>query len=417
MGADWYRNTFSGYEPNLPDIPALPAVPAAAAPGWTRTNPLNRVLPSVIACPPNAVCERQKVVRCSPDHIEEKTFLQKALPADVLPFPLNQPACVLDTRKIDADRKRSRVVSWIAERAEKAAREHRGRVACGEARPASTGSGMPEREAWEAVKMAAGSGKAGSDAVSPSELEAAWENFGAVLRAQPAADGGDEGKIYFPRLSYDNGTIATSSAPIESWGCWARRIGYRVLALVAVLLGLSWFLSSFRSQRKRAEEERELVVDLQQAVINVLRGSEGAVSINQLRDYYITHVAPPRSRRGQGPFPQHDDGRYYVGSVQDVRRIWLKVRKDVEHNANVRVIDVMVAGEPHESWEWIGPRGTGTLLSAPTSPASPPPQNGYGAGQGYGVAEEPNHDAVPVPVPAQAETPRNWWYGEKRPVV
>lgn len=425
--ADWYLHSFKGFEPNVAFTTSAPSAtipnaevletasqPSATLPGegsepteavsedvseqdmpmaepvakhgasvpeatpgpraeiseWSKYNPLAALLPSTIPCPPNAICESDKIVQCADKHMMEHSVLRNVAPW--LPFPFDQPRCVLDVQKIAMERKVARAVQWMGENTERIAREYRGMVECGEIKVAKGASaGIPVEMAWNAIKneTQALEGKlyrVGSVDIPMEQVTLAWKQFVAGLREQRGSD--NETEVPFPRLGVEGNVITTSSAPIISWRCRAKRFGFMLLPFVGGALVLVGLFSTGHSKFRRGQAEADLVARLHGFVMAELHQTRDPVSINQLRDHFLTHVSPPRALlRGAGTaFPQDEGGRFYVGTTQDVRRIWLEVRKLVEHNANVRVIDADVAGEFHECWQWIGP--------VPRSPMGSPPQ-------------------------------------------
>lgn len=127
-----------------------------------------------------------------------------------------------------------------------------------------------------------------------------------------------------------------------------------ILGVIAGLLA-GLLVPFLRKLFKKSAAESDLIALLQALVTSELRQTTEPLSINHLRDQYLTRSPPPRFLRDLAtPFPRNVDGRFYIGTTQDVRRIWLEVRRCVEHNTNVRVIDADVAGEFNECWQWIG---------------------------------------------------------------
>lgn len=428
LSADWYRNTFQGFETNLPaglPPPQAEVAPTGTANAWSKSNPLRKVLPSVIACPDDSVCERQAVVACAPNYVQEPTLLQKVVPKALLPFPLDQPRCVLDTQKIDAEKRRERVLRWLEDRTERAARVHAGKVACGELKPSLSLSnsasskpvqGMPVATAWETVKGNAQGGRkgfarAGSDQVEWTELEQRWNEFVDLLGQQgkpvTGSQDNDTQPVWFPNLSLVRGKqvgITTSAAPIISWTCWATRVAHMVVPAILALVLVTFMCQRQVDKMKRSSLEDELAADLCAWTLDNLRASPEAISVLQLRDHFLTSTKPPRVSSADD-FPQNANGAYYVGTAQDVRRIWNKVRSMIDKNSNVRTLDVMIAGEPHESWQWIGLRD---LTRSPTtnSPAV------YGTPGQVGYQEM----AAESPLQQQGGARHSWVTGQERPV-
>lgn len=122
---DWYFRVFRGHASHSAIVATL-APPEAA-----RFNPLNAFLPSTLRCPNNTLCEHGNVIGCTDYYTFGETVLQRLIPSILLPFPLNQPVCILDEHKINADRRIRRITAWIEVYLDRAVREYKGNVECG----------------------------------------------------------------------------------------------------------------------------------------------------------------------------------------------------------------------------------------------------------------------------------------------
>lgn len=219
-----------------------PAPFASSFPSEVRFNPLNAFFPHQIACPANAICADGRVAKCEPyDAFKKTLFVQHLLPSFLLPFPLNQPRCVLDRKKLAADSRSARITRWVKEEMDRAVRVYKGEVQCGQ-RNQTQGNrlGMPVDLARDAVKKAAKLNglnryQIGKDTLSSDELHYFVDSFVSSLRDRPETAETDPENP----LSVLSETVNTTSASIVSWSCRTRFIR-RGLILLAVVGAIIW---------------------------------------------------------------------------------------------------------------------------------------------------------------------------------
>lgn len=206
----------------------------ATPPNGTRYNPLNAFLPQELSCPSNAVCENGTVVGCTSYHTLKVTFIQRLLPPFLLPFPLNQMACVVDRKKFAAHERSARITHWIEEQMDLVVRAYTGDIECGykSIPKGSPVAGMPVDLARDAVIAAAKPNglnryKVGKDIVAKQELEDITDNFISALRDS------ERGERTALMLASD--TLMTTSSPITNRRCRVRSLAEFVsLSLVTL---------------------------------------------------------------------------------------------------------------------------------------------------------------------------------------
>ena len=351
----WYYilGGIEGYcQPNQPSLRS----------NYSGYNPLGHLIPPCIPCPPHALCKDKSIIGCQSDmYMIQDNILTKFIPSDYLPFPLDQPICVLDTRKQKREEIKRRVVETMIDRLDEVVAEWSGKVECGQikgidynsqeyhGRPGdgiSTKLGMNLTEAKEIVKEQM-HGHAASAKFD--------EYFNLVLDRISIPDSTPLSLIYLPNNSNPH-RIITSTPPILSLSCRFRKWLFRTLrARWMEMFGLSFFIilfTSFLSSRSRRKQESESSSTLARVILGLLQEQEeahrmdpsrhpvSAMSVAQLRDYYL-------------PSHPSTDGMYIRnGTVRD--RVWKGVEKLVLKNASVRETTMELRGDHHLVWQWVG---------------------------------------------------------------
>lgn len=176
--------------------------------------------------------------------------------------------------------------------------------------------------------------------LSPHQATADFDRlFGQVLNAL-SKGAGDLGL----KLTLDaNGRLVQLEAMqgVLPLGCRVRR---KLLGIAWYLGGLMvtviFFLAGWWWWRGRQEEARQ-VEELVQAVLQILAEQD---AMNR-RDPMLTATIS---------IPQLRDALFLKASTAEKNRLWPRVCTQISRNANVRESVMMIRGESHRVWEWIG---------------------------------------------------------------
>ncbi|KAJ1915056.1 inner nuclear membrane protein enriched at telomere/subtelomere region [Tieghemiomyces parasiticus] len=310
------------------DVTQLPRDPAR----------LHAVLqPSCIPCPHRAVCADGTIARC------EEGFMLRPHPLanPVFPFP---DQCIPDTVKLAK-------VEQVSDEIFRVLSERLGQLQCNwrqydrftktqdEVSLVEAG-GLPEDHLYAQVYSLK------EPDVSNAEFAEVWQ---LALRNIKQWDDRVEYVLIETAPGQDTLYLISRVAHLPL-RCRVKNALFHVLSTylreVMGLLVVLTVVLFIRARYRRYVRESRLVEELVHAAVQRLVQQEhlhyvdptqhpsNALSVTQLRDVLVTPA--------------------YAASAAARHRLWERVRKRVEHNANVRVRMTQVKGEPHRVWEWIG---------------------------------------------------------------
>ena len=141
--------------------------------------------------------------------------------------------------------------------------------------------------------------------------------------------------------------VFSSVRPVIGFACRFKKFiadhQYHFLGLFTLLCFLLFIYLKIQSRRSRAKRLAELI----DSVVTVLieqesrfrsgQETKSALSVNHLRDFFL-NKEPLRERT----------------------RLWNEIRQEILHNSSVRETAILIEGEQHDAWQWIG---TSSLLS------------------------------------------------------
>jgi hypothetical protein len=273
-------------------------------------------LPSCRKCPPHATCHGNDIEKCTNGYLIRKPV-----------FPLHS-FCAADVAKyayIDA----------MASELESLLSSHAGLVECGELVDHPY---LSQERAKSQIRL-------GHLDLEDERFDSYWDLLMDDLQS------GNSGSRSFEVKQRGESSVFLSHRPAYPLMCriiktFAELLeAYRwtlvgiCVALVSLLFGYVKYNQSQRRKRR--------VLDLVDGVVEALIKQESlfrtgmdvrsAVSISQLRDFFLPNIR----------------------SMNDRRKLWDEVRKELLHNSSVRETVVLVEGEQHDAWQWIG----STILS------------------------------------------------------
>ncbi|KXS14318.1 hypothetical protein M427DRAFT_57804 [Gonapodya prolifera JEL478] len=389
----YHSTVLIGYNSTPPNTDIEP--PPLEVPGslWESAawNPLSRVLPWSLPCPAHAACAQGRVASCDKGYYLSHPSLLTPI-APYLPFPLNQPSCVFDSRAQIEAAEREAAVQALAGRILESVRELVGRAGCGDlpsdtvevmveeweqsgGKPAVTRTrltGVPLRTTRDHVRAKVVTG--GKRAPRGEEFVQLWNEAVERVAYGKKPKGAQKGEKPDPfadlslHTSHPDQPFTSTLSPLRPWSCTIRRaVGLYLAPTVLVgasLLAGGTYLARLQSRRARMNR---VAGDTTQRVLMFLRRAGDTVSRDQLRDEVVAvyvdpeelvEIGPSGTRVTREPPLELRSKQVYAGPTeQDRREFWAKVATMVTGNSNVREEDVMVEGERHEGWKWTGLRG------------------------------------------------------------
>lgn len=327
------------------DISALPLVPFLPRP--TSCTP----------CPHNAKCENGEVVACAPEYILTPSLLAPLSPlVDGLPglpsrvFP---PACRPDTARM-------RQIGQMAREIERHLARERGEAVC-----AGT-----DKECTRGAGLCFGVSEAGlheyfASRRNPKMSSDAFDDvFVAALR--DLVEHGDvvesidqQGLSWYASQRAELSLQCRAKVSARDFMHEFRKQIVGVLVVLASIGAFSHHMSEREKEKKRA---RELV----DTVLHRLQDQE----YQHYTDPVLTpqpYLPPAQLRDVILPRSEGDDAKR--------QRLWDRVEREVERNANVATREREVRGDVWKTWEWTGVGGRPRISLAPEAQAiSPSPQ-------------------------------------------
>lgn len=327
------------------DIRALPIVPFMPRP--TSCTP----------CPHNAQCTNGKVVQCAPEYILTPSLLAPISPLldglPGLPSRVFPPECRPDTARM-------RQVGQMAREIERHLARGRGSIVCaGSDKNCDKGAGIcygtSEKNLHDYFV----------DKRNPKMSEDAFDDiFVAALR--DLVDHGDVIESIDP-----NGESWFTSQRTELTLKCRAKVGAKdfmdqfkkqIISLLVVLASIGAFTQHMAEREKEKKRARQLV----KTVLDRLQDQE----YQHYTDPVVTaqpYLPPAQLRDVILPRSEGDEAKR--------QRLWARVEKEIEKNANVATREREVRGDVWKTWEWTGV-GQRRIPAAPqdVAPVSPSPQ-------------------------------------------
>ncbi len=325
---------------------------------------------SCTPCPTHGDCTDGQFLGCvSSDFLEKPSLVRRLVPAFasdlLLPLPYLAPTCVPDTQKLV-------LALELGAELERVLADWHGQVLCGRQAPYE---GAPSRGKFSArERVDAGAlpelhlksdlhARMDEQLVDEPYFEQLWalalgefERSGEIKRLSSKDQGqgeAEEDLLYAPRA------ITPLSCTVRlRFRAFLRRYRLLVLGLAALLGFYVHATRNYRRKRREAARVRELV----------------QIALQRLQEQEYEHAVRPALN--PEPFLATAQLRDHVlaaeQSTKARKRLWSKVARIVEENANVRTRQAQRRGEWARVWEWIG-GGAGKMERAAPSPTPPPP--------------------------------------------
>ncbi|KAA1085213.1 inner nuclear membrane protein enriched at telomere/subtelomere region [Puccinia graminis f. sp. tritici] len=295
------------------------------------------LLPDCQSCPPHAICEGGRIIRCEPDFVKTHTDWEKAVHSWMPMFM--GPKCLPDTAKL------VKIVE-TANQLNQILKKQRGRVLCGMGMRASDEEeerlvkikvyGLEEKEVQD--QILSHSDKSASPSLTSSSDQEIFE-----LAIKDLEKSG--------QILRDQGWLATADFKQLEMGLKCRlklglfktikKFKLILLSLVLVLAGWIYIRLTISSIAEEKQKVRELV----------------ELALTKLRDEsWIHHTNPALSPQPPtlASAQLRDLILSYDHSPVNRQKLWKKVEKIVEGNSNVRTKVSEIRGESIKVWEWIG---------------------------------------------------------------
>ncbi|KAH9861501.1 hypothetical protein J1614_011248 [Plenodomus biglobosus] len=301
------------------------ALAGVEVPEWL--NEAVHILPQCEPCPPHAQCFRGLDLRCDPDFIRKEHPLSLG---GLVPLP---PTCEPDSEK-------TRKVNSIANRAVHELRKRNAQYECGEADAEGNPVESPEiSEKDLKQKMAATKSKGLTD-----------QEFGELFeRAFPEVTMREE------VIETTNGTTgerrlaSTSLAELpvicsirRSVRQSIRRYLWQIIGMILTVAMGSYGNYSYKRNRSMEARAKQLASDAFDRLAN-----QAAWSIQDPSSYPDKGISMAQLR---------DDVLRDEFSASRRKKLWERVQKKVEYNANIRAaVKTTNTGDVARMWEWVGP--------------------------------------------------------------
>ena len=343
----------------------------------------SHIRPTCTPCPPHAECLNGSLPGCSSqDYVLQPSWFD-LIPFSSQIFPLGwtAPRCVPDTQKLV-------LASELASAINQHLARWKGQVVCGYERPHESIRSLLKKGSLQELKYAIAEDVVRStmfESRDADEIDAEYfQQLWGLAMDDLLSPGSNVVQIATPHGTDLNNTAVSlaARAPMLSLSCrsrlgvraWLQRTRLYFFLVAGVILLLSWA----RRSRRLAGQERQKVAELVQVALERLQEQE-----------YLNAVDPVVT---PDPFLPTSHLRDHVLREQHSsatrQRLWNKVAKVVEENANVRTRQAMKRGEWLRVWEWVGVVGasmaqrhvdshsaanakgpSGTSSPAPASPA------------------------------------------------
>ncbi|WAR56292.1 hypothetical protein PtB15_7B138 [Puccinia triticina] len=297
------------------------------------------LLPDCQSCPPHAICERGRIVRCEPDFVQTHSDWEKAVHSWMPMF--KGPKCLPDTAKL------VKIVE-TANQLNQILRKQRGKVLCGMGMRASDEEeemsvkikvyGLEEKEVKELILSSSGDKSASSPGLTTSSDEEILEL--AIKDLEKSA-----------QIVREDGWLATRDFKQLDMGLKCRlKLGLLKtlkkfkLILLSILLALAGWVY-LKLEFSRIGQEKQKVRELVELALTKLRDES-----------WIHHTNPALSPQPPtlASAQLRDLILSYDHSPVNRQKLWKKVEKIVEGNSNVRTKVSEIRGESIKVWEWIG---------------------------------------------------------------
>ena len=299
-------------------------------------NPLAHLLPILLSCPKNAICQDREILACEDKFIPSPTAFEKiaaslGLDSDIVPFPFNIPSCVVDLTKQRLEENRRKKVETLLGTAKDLVRSHYGSLQC---------QGW-KGELYIDLNLLESELRARSKKIRDSE----WKEYWGVLLDRFSDD--------VSQVRVLGNRVTTQLSPVKSLKCRAKEgvVGFLISNAFALgtasLLGLICLMIWRRY--KQWLEAKSLVDRLIQRVKQDLQRAElfhrtdtflhptASRSMTQLRDLLLPN-------HGADALP--DKLRF---------KIWKMVEMKIAKDSNVRAEIEIVKGHQDDVWRWVGP--------------------------------------------------------------
>ncbi|KAJ3188355.1 inner nuclear membrane protein enriched at telomere/subtelomere region [Gaertneriomyces sp. JEL0708] len=345
---------------------------------YSGYNPLGYVMPVCRPCPENALCVDKTVLSCdreNADYVLKPSLLATFLPHKLIPFPLDEPSCVKDTRKEQEELKRQQHVDTLLEILSQVVRYWVGAAECGSQprevtaplRSRETGNilGMPQTLAKQELRRKIG--RRWSD----TTFDTYWD---LAMRRVYSSDVGSETQDVGSTL--DQGTRQTRllysrQPPIMTFTCRLRRSLWetsRAYWLELSILGgmvMGGAFIWYKIQAKGREDHivGKLVDDVVDAVCEEAENNRAdpvrhpipGLAVVQLKDYLLPiSVGSVKRREHENSYDENTGYTKWHLRESERDKIWEKVHQMVLRNSNIRETLMDLNGEGHLIWQWIG---------------------------------------------------------------
>ncbi|KAJ3271880.1 inner nuclear membrane protein enriched at telomere/subtelomere region [Terramyces sp. JEL0728] len=323
-----------------------------------------RFVPGCLSCPSNSLCDGRNIVGCtSNDYKLKHPYISNLIPSPLIPFPLNQPTCTLDSTKILLESKKKRQIDHLIQVLDTIVREYVGSVTCGNVvKPEhrfvisrkKKVLGIPASLAKEEVKVLVG------NRWDSATFEEYWN---MVLNRLVTED--NPVRSIVDEFTSQNRIFSSINPPILSTSCrikialWNFILQYSVqLVTIALALGICLFsYSAYQSGVHEGKVAGFLVQDVLSAIhaeydlyhANSHKHPIPGLSVTQLCDHFLPRMASDLES-------EHDSAGRLIWYLDDSarKRVWKKVAKEVCKNSNIRETSAQLKGESHTCWIWIG---------------------------------------------------------------
>jgi len=296
------------------------------------------LLPDCQSCPPHAICEGGKIVKCDPDFVQTHTDWEKTVHTWI-PMVMG-PKCLPDTAKL------VKIVE-SANQLNQMLRKQRGRVLCGMGMRASD----EEQEKAVKIKVYGLSEKEVNELMASSKEDSDQKNVASSWSEEEIMELAIKDLERTGQIVRGEGFLATRDFKHMEMGLKCRlKLGllktlkkFKLILISLALLVSGWLY--IRLTISRIGEEKQKVRELVE------------LALTKLRDESWLHHTNPALSPGPPTLASaqlRDLILSYDHSPVNRQKVWKKVEKIVEGNSNVRTKVSEIRGESIKVWEWIG---------------------------------------------------------------
>ena len=355
---------------------------------YTGYNPLGLVFPSCIQCPDQSICSTRAITHCkSSDYKLVKSAFNFLLGDSTLLFPLGQPACVLDTDRLEKEAHNLRAVKRLTVMMTDIVRRWMGNVECKyktpekwvySATPPYKVLGMPLNEAKKQLRLS-----------SPkSWSESKFNDLWALLlnningpRQEGGLDSSSTGDsplwTILDERTQQNRLVVPSKPPILDIPCSIKqhisRLVFKYALHLTTFCALVIGAMVVYVTRQQQVQEHRIVSQIVEDVLDMVHSESDnhhanpgrypapGLAINQVQDHLIPKIFATTTqhiyRDPNSPYMVKNDGAgHTIWLIPDAsvrKRIWTRVVGEIAKTSAVRKTTMEIKGQPQDLWMWV----------------------------------------------------------------